>query len=88
MKEEKKKVEIENELALPKEMPKRDEKIVNITYPDGSSCDVILFKVLRSNDQLEEGFTMQEPEGNKMTNASSKLETFSKNNFLRLKSAS
>ena len=45
MKEEKKKVEIENELALPKEMPKRDEKIVNITYPDGSSCDVIFTKM-------------------------------------------
>ena len=43
MKEEKK--PIENELSLPKEMPKRDEKIVNITYPDGSNCDVIFTKM-------------------------------------------
>jgi len=43
--EEKKKVEIENELSLPKEMPKREEKIVNITYPDGSNCDVIFTKM-------------------------------------------
>ena len=36
---------IENELALPKEMPKRDEKIVNIKYPDGTNCDVIFTKM-------------------------------------------
>ena len=43
MKEEKPK--IENELSLPKEMPKRDEKIVKINYPDGTSCDVIFTKM-------------------------------------------
>ena len=45
MKEEKKKAVIENELALPKEMPPRDEKIVKVTYPDGSTCDVIFTKM-------------------------------------------
>lgn len=45
MKEEKKKAVIENELSLPKEMPPRDEKIVKVTYPDGSTCDVIFTKM-------------------------------------------
>ncbi len=43
MKSEKK--PIENELSLPREMPKRDEKIVNVKYPDGTSCDVIFTKM-------------------------------------------
>ena len=42
MKEQK---EVANDMALPKEMPKREEKIVNITYPDGSNCDVIFSKL-------------------------------------------
>lgn len=36
---------IENELSLPKEMPKRDEKIVKVDFPDGTSEDVIFTKM-------------------------------------------
>ena len=35
----------ENNMALPKELPKREEKIKKITYPDGSVCDVIFSKL-------------------------------------------
>ena len=37
--------ETKNDMALPFEMPKRDEKIVKVKYPDGSSCDVIFTKL-------------------------------------------
>lgn len=39
------KKEIENELSLPKEMPKRDEKLVKVNFPDGTSEDVIFTKM-------------------------------------------
>ena len=39
------KTEVKNDMALPFEMPKRDEKIVKINYPDGTSCDVIFTKL-------------------------------------------
>ena len=35
----------DNNMALPKELPKREEKIEKITYPDGSTCDVIFSKL-------------------------------------------
>ena len=35
----------ENNMALPKELPKREEKIVKVTYPNGSTCDVIFSKL-------------------------------------------
>ncbi len=37
--------ETKNDMALPFEMPVRDEKIVKVKYPDGSSCDVIFTKL-------------------------------------------
>ena len=37
--------ETKNDMALPFEMPKRDEKIVKVNYPDGTSCDVIFTKL-------------------------------------------
>ena len=37
--------ETKNDMALPFEMPKRDEKIVKVNYPDGTSCDVIFSKL-------------------------------------------
>ena len=37
--------ETKNDMALPFEMPKRDEKIVKVDYPDGTSCDVIFTKL-------------------------------------------
>ena len=37
--------ETANDMALPQELPQREEKIVNITYPDGSNCDVIFSKL-------------------------------------------
>ena len=37
--------EVKNDMALPFEMPKRDEKIVKVNYPDGTSCDVIFTKL-------------------------------------------
>ena len=51
MKEEKK--PIENELSLPKEMPKREEKIVNIKYPDGTNCDVIKKNLLKFQEKKQ-----------------------------------
>ena len=37
--------ETANDMALPQELPQREEKIVNIKYPDGSNCDVIFSKL-------------------------------------------
>lgn len=37
--------ETQNDMALPQEMPEREKKIVNITYPDGSNCDVVFSKL-------------------------------------------
>lgn len=37
--------EVKNDMALPFEMPKREEKIVKVNYPDGTSCDVIFTKL-------------------------------------------
>ena len=35
----------ENNMALPKELPKREEKIVKVTYLNGCTCDVIFSKL-------------------------------------------
>ena len=37
--------EVKNDMALPFEMPKREEKVVKVNYPDGTSCDVIFTKL-------------------------------------------
>lgn len=37
--------EIKNDMALPQEAPVREEKIVRVDYPDGSSCDVVFSKM-------------------------------------------
>ena len=34
-----------NDMALPKELPKREEKVVKVDFPDGTSCDVIFSKL-------------------------------------------
>lgn len=37
--------EVKNDMALPQEAPDREEKVVKVTYPDGSTCDVIYTKM-------------------------------------------
>ena len=37
--------EVKNDMALPQGAPDRDEKIVKVTYPDGSTCDVVYTKM-------------------------------------------
>ncbi|MDD3392609.1 MAG: CocE/NonD family hydrolase [Bacilli bacterium] len=37
--------EEKNDMALPQEMPQRETKIVNVKYPNGTSCDVIFSKL-------------------------------------------
>ena len=38
-------MEEKEEMTFVTEIPERDEKIVKVTYPDGSSCDVIFTKL-------------------------------------------